>query len=444
MPLVFRRILFVCFVLLFIVSAVVLLFYASGYRYHAGKRIIEKTGKLIVETEPRGARILLNGRAEPSSLTPFTRSYILSGEYELTVEKEGFFTVTRRITIAPGRSAVESGIVLIRKAAPTRILPLDALGATEMRGDTLFVHDTHTVYAIDLRFERARSVATSSEPIASIVVSESGSLFVVQTHSGWTIRDSSSALLRSDQIDYEVSQFRFAYESDDLYAQSADGIVRFDKEHKSFVPVLALPHTRSFFIVENELYLVNGDRTVDEYGLGDGKKMRAIADQPLFDVIVGSSNGAMVLADHRAQGIYLFDRHAKTPTFQHVSDADAIRFVGKERFFSHNDFELWEHIFGPDRYTRTLITRQSTPLTRVVPFMTHPFVLIVSENREVRLRFLAWRDHQELLLGRFDSLSDVVLNQKETTAYVVGSLNNEQGVYALPLIEEEALFPLVK
>lgn len=444
MPIALRRILFICFVLLFISSAVVLLFYASGYRYHAGKRVIEKTGKLIIETEPRGARVLLNGRAVSSSLTPFALSYVLSGEYELTVEKEGFFPVTRRIAIAPGRSAVESDIVLIRKGAPTRILPLGTLGAAEMRDDTLFVHDMHTVHAIDLRFESARSVATSSEPITNLLVSESGSLFVVQTNSGWTIRDRNSALLRNDQVDFKVSQFRFAHTSDDLYVHVAAGILRFDKEKKIFISVLAFPNARSFFVAENSLYLVNGDRTVDEYRLSDGEKVRAIADQSLFDTIRDSSNGTMVLAGRRGQGIYLFDRHAKTPTIQHVSDVDSVRFVGNERFFSHNDFELWEHVFTPDRYTRTLITRQSTPLSRVVPFTTRPFVLIVSKNGEVRLRSLSGREQQELVLGRFNKVGDVVLNKKETIAYAVGSLNNEEGVYALPLIEEEELFPLVK
>ena len=87
MPLLFRRILFSIFVLLFAVSAAALLFYANGYRYHTGKRIVEKTGKLIVETEPRGARVLFNGREVALSRTPLTLSSILSGEYEVTIEK---------------------------------------------------------------------------------------------------------------------------------------------------------------------------------------------------------------------------------------------------------------------------------------------------------------------------------------------------------------------
>ena len=41
-------------------------------------------------------------------------------------------------------------------------------------------------------------------------------------------------------------------------------------------------------------------------------------------------------------------------------------------------------------------------------------------------------------------MSEVFLGQKETTLIVVGSREGKSGVYSLPLIEQEELFPLVK
>src|SRR3989338_8029730 len=123
-----RRILFSLFVLLFVFSAVILLFYASGYRYHAGKKIIEKTGKLIVETQPGGARVSLSGAPQQSSLqTPAGISSLLSGEYELLIEKDGYFSVSKRISITPGVSTVINNIVLIKKNVPRLIIPLEGV-----------------------------------------------------------------------------------------------------------------------------------------------------------------------------------------------------------------------------------------------------------------------------------------------------------------------------
>ncbi len=117
-----RNILFVFFVILFFVSAVALVLYASGYRYHFSKKSFEKTGQIIVETEPRGALLLINGApakrdfSQEALRTPTTVSYLLSGDYDISIEKEGFYPVSRTVSIAPGKTAILNDVVLIKKS----------------------------------------------------------------------------------------------------------------------------------------------------------------------------------------------------------------------------------------------------------------------------------------------------------------------------------------
>lgn len=444
MPLLFRRILFIIFVVLFIVSAAVLLFYANGYRYHTGKRTIEKTGKLVVETEPRGARVLLNSRDVTSSRTPLTISSILSGEYEVTIEKEGFFSLTRRVSIAPGMSVVINDVMLIARQESRQILPLGTLGVTVQRGDMLYLSDGKRVRVVDMRFERERIIVEKARPITDLLVSGSGNLFVIFMDKRWEIRDHTNTLFTSEDTKLSVLRFRFAHESDAIYAQTDTGIVRFDNEKKAFIPLLEAQDTRSFFVIGNAVYRIDADGVLEEYRLSDGQNIRTLKDGPRFSTILDSSNGTLVVADEGGRSMYLFDREADTPTFQQVSDVEEVIFVERDRFFSRNTFEVWAHIFTPERYTRTLITRQSTPLSLIVPFTTRPFVLIASKEGEVRLRSLVGTDQQSSTVGMFDEISALALNQKETTLFILGKQNNKPGVYALTLIEEEQVFPLVK
>ncbi|MEK7123083.1 MAG: hypothetical protein AAB855_04495, partial [Patescibacteria group bacterium] len=202
--------------------------------------------------------------------------------------------------------------------------------------------------------------------------------------------------------------------------------------------------TRSFFVTGNTVYRIDADGTLEEYRLSDGRNIRILKDSPRLSAILDSSNGTLVMTDEDGRGIYLFDREASAPIFQQVSDVEEVMFVDRDRFFSRNAFEVWGHILTPERYARTLITRQSAPLSLIVPFMTRPFLLTASEEGEIRLRSLVGADQQTFTVGAFDEVFSLALNQKETTLFVVGKQNKEPGVFALSLIEEEQVFPLVK
>lgn len=449
MPRAFRRIIFTFFVLLFIISATTLLFYASGYRYHAGKRVIEKTGKLIVETQPRGAQVLLAGAAVQPLVTPASISYLLSGEYELTIEKDGYFPVNKRISIAPGISTVINDVVLIKKDVPRLLVSTDDTKEALTTGaDSVVMHDSKRVFAFDIYPERLREIFTASEPIKTFRISESGAFIAVKTTHGWSIRNQVEEIF-SEKEHPSLLDIRFARGSDDAYAHTIQGIARFDSVKHIFVPLVKRQDIISFFVVGRSLFLLteapaHGKGSVlVEIGLPDGGFIRTISDLPAVTRIVESSNGTLVLLGPD-QSVYLFDTSAQQVAFQLVSDARSVIFSNRERFFSFNDFEIWEHQFSKERYSRSLVTRQSSRIVTILPFKTRQLMVKVSQNGELHLLHLGTQENAELLLGTFDSVVGIILNQKEDTLFIVGSSNRKHGIFALTIIEEERVFPLVK
>lgn len=449
MPRALRRIIFTLFVLLFFVSATTLLFYASGYRYHAGKRVIEKTGKLIVETQPRGARVVLAGAAVQPLVTPASTSYLLSGEYDLTIEKEGYFPVSKRISVAPGVSTVINDLVLIKKDTPRLLVPTAGTKETLTTGtDSIVMHDGKRVFAFDIYPERLRDIFTAIEPITAMRISESGALIAIKTARGWSIRNQGEEIF-SEKEHPSLLDIRFAKGSNDAYARTAQGIARFDTAKRAFISLVKRQSIVSFSVSDASLFILREvsaptkGAVLEEVGLVGGELTRTISDLPAVTAILENSNGTLVLQGP-VQSVYLFDTRAQQVAFQLVSVARSVIFANQERFFSFNDFEIWEHQFSKERYSRSLVTRQSSRIVTILPFKTRQLMVTVSQNGELHLRRLGVRDSAEHLLGTFDSVIGIALNQKEDTLFIVGSSNGKQGIYVLTLIEEEQVFPLVK
>lgn len=87
-------------VVLFGITVPIAIFMVLGYRIDLDSKKLVATGTLVVQTSPKDALIKINGEIQDKK-TPATLRYVLPGEYEMTLEKEGYSSFTKRITIHP-------------------------------------------------------------------------------------------------------------------------------------------------------------------------------------------------------------------------------------------------------------------------------------------------------------------------------------------------------
>lgn len=81
----------------FIVLAPFIVFFVSGIKYDfQSKRFIE-TGFLSARTNPKDAKLYLNGKLE--AMTPATERFLTPGDYEVKIHKEGYFDWNKRLNI---------------------------------------------------------------------------------------------------------------------------------------------------------------------------------------------------------------------------------------------------------------------------------------------------------------------------------------------------------
>lgn len=120
MTLLIRRIIALSFILTFLIAAPMLILYTAGYRYNFKKAQLQKTGVLVLATEPKGANVFLDNE-DTGKTTPVRLNTILPDDYQVTVKKENFYPWTKKLTIKSQESTFAEDIVLFKKTEPEMI-----------------------------------------------------------------------------------------------------------------------------------------------------------------------------------------------------------------------------------------------------------------------------------------------------------------------------------
>ncbi len=107
----FSRFTYISFIVLFIVIAPALIFYALGYRYNWTNRNIEKNGALYVKSYPSGAEIYIDSqKIKPKTPTQIVE--ISSGKYDVLIKKDKYVPWTKKLEIKSGETSFAEDIVL--------------------------------------------------------------------------------------------------------------------------------------------------------------------------------------------------------------------------------------------------------------------------------------------------------------------------------------------
>lgn len=117
-----RQIIFILLTIIFAASAPLLMLYASGYRYNFKKKILEKTGALVLDSTPEKARILINGN-DAHKLSPARFPRLLPGEYVIRMEKEGYHWWEKTLRVESKRTTFATDVVFFKNTSALEVAP---------------------------------------------------------------------------------------------------------------------------------------------------------------------------------------------------------------------------------------------------------------------------------------------------------------------------------
>ncbi len=263
-----RRLLPWGFALVFVTLAPILIFYTAGYRINPKKITIERNGTLIADSQPGGARILLNGQLQ-RRVTPATIQDITPGPYTLRFERDEFSPWEKTLEIRSEQVTFADHVRLWR------------LGETQLavEGNALAVeaNPDQTSVAALIASSSAPYIITVQDGITRQNFTPSGLSTSTTPELVWN--EAGNSLL----ADYDLEEGRDAWISTDVLGPTQGSLQAADYTWNGSTLLSQADGFRTVIDPRRE--------TLERDALPAG----VAAEADAFDLVVNTSTGAMVL-----------------------------------------------------------------------------------------------------------------------------------------------------
>lgn len=129
-----------------------LVLYVSGTKFSLSERETSATGILDAKSNPGGAKLFINGKEE--STTPAISRFLTQGEYEIKLQKDGYYDWVKLLPIEPGKvTYAQVGVdevQLIKKTTAKEIVPV-GVKSFVLSEDTIWYTTNNTIEKIGLK-----------------------------------------------------------------------------------------------------------------------------------------------------------------------------------------------------------------------------------------------------------------------------------------------------
>lgn len=440
-----RRILFCFFVVLFACSSVVIILYANGYRYHAARGRVEKTGELIIETKPKGAAVFLNdlpasvrilGFEQSGVHTPASIKYLPSGTYRLEVSKEEHFPWKDVVTVQSGRATLEERIVLLpMERSRTLDMPMPVLRMIRLNQNNIVLVSESAIILFSEVMQKKTSLVVSATRIEldSVVPSSRGTKILYRDGGKLFVLDATAnevpRVIREPSLPFSSTVW---FTETELLALRNSTLVRINVENNVSTP-LTLDSVWDTARDDQQVYVLHGTDPVRLSSItpnGDAREIMQL--QGAFSSFSFVHNYMVGIRDGAEYDI-LVDTHNTSRPMARIRHG-RISWQSDDRFAVVSDYEAWLYERDGDSYRQTLITRQSIPLAEGV-FSRHlPYLFILSDGaiKAIDLISSAMQNRYEVAS---DGISSMLFSDDGEQLYFISNINTGSQLFIMQLVK---------
>jgi hypothetical protein len=415
----------VIFALIFLISAPILIFYTSGYRFNPNKVTIERNGTLIVDSVPRGATVFLNDQ-DIRDATAATLQNLAPGPYKIRVTRNAYLPWEKTLDVRAEQVTFANSIHLWFSAPATLMRQgLYSRITASADGDTIAALDASSTEMLFLTTDNrliSRVRAPESDLIAQAPIRWSlngTSLLMGGTNVGeeawWTAPDAlsrESGVLPPGQFFWNANDLT-GYDGERQYALNPRlrtlTSERLPASQLGTLEGLTLEvntstgflNLRSRSILHQLFQLPRGDwQFADQQGaftlLKDGNRWLAVR------IRVDGNRAEEVTGDW--------------PRWLPSSD------IPTALFLNQNEIWTWELGSAP-----VLIARQSEPFVQVAWHPDGQTIFVASKNEVYALELDDRGGKQKTLLASFDKIYD--MTYADGSVFVNAELGGVRGMY---------------
>lgn len=463
MKLITKRLLYSSFILIFFITAPILMLYSSGYRFNFSKLKLEKTGSLVVESIPKNTEIYLNNKLIKTK-TPARINYLLPDEYILEIKKNGYFPWKNKILITSGVVTFVKKVYLIKQELPGLIMAGDIISFEKVPNENKFMILQNASRGIQFLVFDADTNSTKplysfpagSEPrllewsanLDKLILQNAykGKInYLIASAKNYSVTDMAQILQQSfEKIKWDN------FSNSILYGQRLKELYRIDLAQPSAKVILS-DTISDFASFDTMLYYITSSRdsiflTRKELSENSPTKTVKLPSSTLYNIRLESKDMLMLTSPAPYNSFLLntkiFDTGSRGDIENNIlfeGRAKNIRWGKfKKKFLYYNDFELF--VYDLKTSAEKLINRFGIPIIDAQWALSDNNIVYRLKNSLYITDVNFLNENNTYSLSQENAMGNFSLgNRSENALWFYGKIKNANGLYLYTLIPDDDL-----
>ncbi|NCN99739.1 PEGA domain-containing protein [Candidatus Falkowbacteria bacterium] len=438
----FRDSLFILFILFFLIGTILISLYASGYEISLtwppkSNRLLIKTGMIIVDSSPSEANIFLNGRQTTNfSLNPWDVSYLSTpakirsvtpGEYDLRLERPGYWPLTKHVRVYPGQTNFLEDLNLFRNNLPLLITSTPE-GTLTLSPNHRYLYASSEQKIITLNNGLVNSLTTTSSAPATWLNNTDELL-----QDGKLLSPINSAIKDYQKlIGTEAANWYYDENNNRLYYQNANSLGYLDTNQKNGTLVLSGDTYLTYEARDDQLFVVTKDQgktILRKYSLAQRQLEQEINLPSVGSYkFVSAGYHFLTLYDEQNQTLYLINPADINNKIVTLNKVVSWNWIDDNTLLYNNNWEIYR--LDMDLNANILITRVGEAISSLA-WNSKKNYLIFSTTKSLNALDLVTGNITKIF--QTEKISSPVLNEKSDMLYFWAKVGQQEGIYSLLL-----------
>lgn len=436
MYIVYRRAVYAVFVIIFLITAPIIVLYTSGYRYNLSNGRIQKTGIIIISSIPKKADIYLNGKKVENKFTPAEIKNVLPGDYEIVLSKEGYHNWQKKLPVYENFTTFAEKVNLWKFASSTQLSNSTILDwQISNDGNSIVLEDSSGLISIfDLNDNTFSAIETipANSILEDISWSKDNRKVLIKY-----AKDSTNHLIVSYDINSNKAQnivnknytdIKWSLENDNIiYAKNESGLWQIDTTNNSSKLIINGAIAGDYIIENNYLYSVN-EKFIYRKNINDKNSIPENIDSiPCPTCKFVNNNSSRIILRDANQNLFIVDPSGQNKTV--ASKAKEIDWLNSYTLLYYNDFEIWIYSFREN--APKLITRFGQPISQAI-WQTGGRHIIFSSDNKIKIIELDDRELRNIIdLADNTNIKYLEIDRKGDNLYFSGESKGQAGIFKL-------------
>jgi|GEM_PF-2527292 len=479
----YRLLIIIPLFIIFVIAAPALILYGEGFRYDWQNKRLSQTGNFFIDSSPRQATVLLNGKQlsgpwyqkwfihkkilgmpEIQGTTPTVINNLLPNKYDITITKADYRPWHKTLEIEPQTTSNTGRINLfLEKLSPQLITKDQIVFLAPLDNDQQTIYATYqsATKTSTIKLLKNDPAVSSAEELTQIP----GKISNIQITNNYLIIKTASNFyllsLSSPKDIFLINTLiggvkKIFLDNNTIYAQTGNKIYAVDVNNKKISlifdlnQIYAKKFTLQDWVVKNNHLLVvkefyqgswleeiNVTSDVKKYNLQSVVFSLALPDEG-FKINPSQINDDLVILNN-AQGMIIIDTTQITNYLIYTNDAnDIVVRQSEKNILLANDFEIYlislikntSDIWEADA---TLLNRGSEKIRKIIWSANNSYCLSVGD-RNVDIIELDDRDGRNVYnLLTANSIQNVWFGPSPDYLYLFGQINKQNGIWRIKI-----------